>query len=90
MKSNEDIKIENTEKYESVQKISVENIQNKFKKIKTFNIVLIILNILFIIGIGLLVFFLLKSKKQTNEKQHRKTGKQNAGLPGFSRKINDN
>ena len=68
MKSNEDIKIENTEKNESVQKISVENIQNKFKKIKTFNIVLIILNILFIIGIGLLVFFLLKSKKETNEK----------------------
>ena len=68
MKSNEDIKIENIEKNESVQKISVENIQNKFKKIKTFNIVLIILNILFIIGIGLLVFFLLKSKKQTNEK----------------------
>ena len=65
MKTNDDLKIENTKKSE--QKISEENIQNKFKKIKKFNIVLIILNILFIIGIGILIFFLLKSKKQTKE-----------------------
>ena len=34
MKSNEDIKIENTEKNNSIQKISKENIQKNLKKLK--------------------------------------------------------
>ena len=68
MKTNDNLKLEKTERNESTQKIPEEYVQTKIKKFKIFNIILISLNILFLIGICLLIFFLLKSKKQEREK----------------------
>ena len=64
MKTNDDSKIVNTKKNEFFEKISEKNIQKTIQKFKIFNIILILLNILFIIGIGVLVYFLLKSNKK--------------------------
>ena len=70
MKINDELKIETTIKNENeyTQKIYEEVIQNKMKKFKIFNIILISLNIVFLIGISLLIFFVFKLKKQTKEK----------------------
>ncbi len=45
MKTNDDLKIVNTEKNEFFEKISEKNIQKKIQKFKIFNIILILLNI---------------------------------------------
>ena len=70
MKTNDDLKIETTVKNEneSTHNIPEEVIQNKIKKFKTFNIILISLNIIFLIGISLLIFIVFKLKNQTKEK----------------------
>ena len=70
MKTNDDLKVETTVKNENelTHNIREEVIQNKIKKFKTFNIILISLNIIFLIGISLLIFIVFKLKNQTKEK----------------------
>ena len=43
--------------------------QNKNKSSKIFNVILIVFNILLIIGIGILIFILLKNKKDDEKKK---------------------
>ena len=58
MKSNDELK-NNVTTYQ--KKKSEVNLKEKVQKYKIFNIILIIFNIIFIIGICLIVFFLLKN-----------------------------
>ena len=88
MKTNDDLKIVNTEKNEFFEKISEKNIQKTIQKFKIFNIILILLNILFIIGIGVLVYFLLKSNKKIISAQEEKDEKKDLSFNNISKYNN--